>query len=192
MERLTHTQDAAFLDRVDIKQFVPNPSIPACYEIFRSCLNELIRCNLLTESDISEDASDAGSADSAALANAASKWNLVDHPIFPSYEEVNIHLWNQPHAPGTSLLSIAHRCEVRAMGLSAAAYTDETNVFAAGSEWTHTPSITIPRACTAHIQRYVHRWRSTRSSVARSRRRKKRTGGERTSFLGRVDSMRWR
>jgi hypothetical protein len=41
-------QDPAFLDRVDIKQLVPSPSSAAVYNIFRSCLNELVRTSLLS------------------------------------------------------------------------------------------------------------------------------------------------
>lgn len=39
--------DPAFLDRVDIKQLIPSPSPAAIYNIFRSCLNELIRASLV-------------------------------------------------------------------------------------------------------------------------------------------------
>lgn len=40
-------KDPAFLDRVDIKQHVPSPSSAAVYNIFRSCINELMRSRLL-------------------------------------------------------------------------------------------------------------------------------------------------
>ncbi|SMY25949.1 unnamed protein product [Zymoseptoria tritici ST99CH_1A5] len=39
--------DPAFLDRVDIKQLIPSPSPEAIYNIFRSCLNELVRASLI-------------------------------------------------------------------------------------------------------------------------------------------------
>ncbi|KAF2764477.1 P-loop containing nucleoside triphosphate hydrolase protein [Teratosphaeria nubilosa] len=39
--------DQAFLDRVDIKQMIPCPSPEAIYNIFRSCLNELVRSSLV-------------------------------------------------------------------------------------------------------------------------------------------------
>nr|POE63167.1 pachytene checkpoint protein 2 like [Quercus suber] len=42
--------DAAFLDRVDIKQFIPCPSPPAIYRILRSCLNELVHSKLVLPS----------------------------------------------------------------------------------------------------------------------------------------------
>lgn len=39
--------DPAFVDRVDIKQLIPCPSPAAIYNIFRSCLNEMIRNKLV-------------------------------------------------------------------------------------------------------------------------------------------------
>ncbi|KAF2809959.1 AAA-domain-containing protein [Mytilinidion resinicola] len=47
---LIETIDVAFLDRVDIKQFVPCPRAEAIFDIFRSSINELIRCELLVPS----------------------------------------------------------------------------------------------------------------------------------------------
>ncbi|KAL1956152.1 hypothetical protein VTO42DRAFT_7587 [Malbranchea cinnamomea] len=42
--------DSAFLDRVDIKQFVPHPSPSVIYEIYKSCLEDLCRCGLIAGS----------------------------------------------------------------------------------------------------------------------------------------------
>ncbi|WEW61376.1 hypothetical protein PRK78_006866 [Emydomyces testavorans] len=39
--------DPAFLDRIDIKQFIPPPSVKEIYEIFRSCLQNLSECGLI-------------------------------------------------------------------------------------------------------------------------------------------------
>ncbi|KKZ65069.1 hypothetical protein EMCG_01309 [[Emmonsia] crescens] len=39
--------DSAFLDRVDIKQFMPHPSSRVIYEIYRSCLENLSHCGLI-------------------------------------------------------------------------------------------------------------------------------------------------
>ncbi|KAL2215040.1 pachytene checkpoint component Pch2 [Thermoascus aurantiacus ATCC 26904] len=39
--------DAAFLDRVDIKQFIPQPSARVIYEIYKSCLEDLARCGIV-------------------------------------------------------------------------------------------------------------------------------------------------
>ncbi|EFW13333.1 pachytene checkpoint component Pch2 [Coccidioides posadasii str. Silveira] len=44
---LINALDSAFLDRVDIKQFVPLPSVRGVYEIFRSCLENLSQCGLI-------------------------------------------------------------------------------------------------------------------------------------------------
>lgn len=41
------SQDAAFLDRVDIKQFIPQPSARVIYEIYKSCLEDLARCGIV-------------------------------------------------------------------------------------------------------------------------------------------------
>ncbi|KAL1588332.1 hypothetical protein WHR41_02782 [Cladosporium halotolerans] len=46
--------DPAFLDRVDIKQYIPCPSKAAVYNIFRGCLNELVRSELLSVNDIED------------------------------------------------------------------------------------------------------------------------------------------
>ncbi|KGQ01115.1 cytochrome c1, heme protein, mitochondrial [Paracoccidioides lutzii Pb01] len=39
--------DSAFLDRVDIKQFIPHPTSRVIYEIYRSCLENLSECGLI-------------------------------------------------------------------------------------------------------------------------------------------------
>lgn len=44
---LLNAIDPAFLDRVDIKSCIPTPSPAAIFEIFRSCLNELVRASLI-------------------------------------------------------------------------------------------------------------------------------------------------
>ncbi|GAB7332891.1 hypothetical protein MBLNU13_g04606t2 [Cladosporium sp. NU13] len=60
--------DPAFLDRVDIKQYVPSPSSEAVYNIFRSCLNELVRTKLLSPTTVGkEDDSTAFPSPSAQL-----------------------------------------------------------------------------------------------------------------------------
>ncbi|KGM91543.1 cytochrome c1, heme protein, mitochondrial [Paracoccidioides brasiliensis Pb18] len=44
---LTTALDSAFLDRVDIKQFIPYPTSRVIYEIYRSCLENLSECGLI-------------------------------------------------------------------------------------------------------------------------------------------------
>lgn len=43
--------DGAFLDRVDICQHVPAPSVAAVYNILLSSMHELIRCGIVTLED---------------------------------------------------------------------------------------------------------------------------------------------
>lgn len=45
--------DPAFLDRVDIKQLIPSPSPAAIYNIFRSCVNELVRSTFVDAPPVS-------------------------------------------------------------------------------------------------------------------------------------------
>ncbi|KAK9456304.1 P-loop containing nucleoside triphosphate hydrolase protein [Dipodascopsis uninucleata] len=54
---LLEAMDTAFLDRVDVKQFVGPPSTGAVYEILRSCILELIRCDLVTLDNFTETSS---------------------------------------------------------------------------------------------------------------------------------------
>ncbi|EON64972.1 hypothetical protein W97_04207 [Coniosporium apollinis CBS 100218] len=103
--------DQAFLDRVDIKQYIPNPPPRAIYEILRSSLNELIRCDLLIPTDDPDDASDGASSDSVSLVQAGSDWEVLVLGSFPSFAEMNVHLWNRPNAPARKLWKLAQRCE---------------------------------------------------------------------------------
>ncbi|XP_042499041.1 pachytene checkpoint protein 2 homolog isoform X2 [Macadamia integrifolia] len=45
---ITDAIDIAFVDRADIKAYVGPPTLPARYEILRSCIEELIRTGILT------------------------------------------------------------------------------------------------------------------------------------------------
>ncbi|RVX18362.1 Pachytene checkpoint protein 2-like [Vitis vinifera] len=47
---ITAAIDIAFVDRADIKAYVGPPTIHARYEILRSCLQELVRAGILTNS----------------------------------------------------------------------------------------------------------------------------------------------
>lgn len=40
---MTGTIDLAFVDRADIKQYLGIPTVPAIYQIYSSCVNELIK-----------------------------------------------------------------------------------------------------------------------------------------------------
>lgn len=44
---MTGAIDLAFVDRADIKQYIGLPSVEATYEIYRSCIQELVKTGLL-------------------------------------------------------------------------------------------------------------------------------------------------
>nr|CAH7740078.1 unnamed protein product [Callosobruchus chinensis] len=46
---MTETIDLAFVDRADIKQFIGLPSVPAIYNIYLSCLEELMKAQIIKE-----------------------------------------------------------------------------------------------------------------------------------------------
>ncbi|KAF2454778.1 P-loop containing nucleoside triphosphate hydrolase protein [Lineolata rhizophorae] len=116
--------DSAFLDRVDIKQHVSNPCPKAAYEILRTCINELIRCNVLTPDD--ELCGTTNKGHTAAAAAAAeedeetphsfsdeahmSDWDVVEYRSIPPLAVMDIHLWDRPDAPARKLWGIAERC----------------------------------------------------------------------------------
>ncbi|KAK7542455.1 pachytene checkpoint protein 2 [Phyllosticta citribraziliensis] len=100
---LVHALDSAFMDRVDIKQLVPNPESRAIYEILRSSLNELIRNRILTPLEVSgqdkEFFEDGGHwFPSAAQLLLCSGWNDEDDP--EGHSSPAIRLWK-----------ISERCE---------------------------------------------------------------------------------
>ena len=51
---LTSSVDVAFLDRADLKVYIGQPILEARYEIFRSCLLELVRVGIIEPSDDDE------------------------------------------------------------------------------------------------------------------------------------------
>jgi hypothetical protein len=40
-------QDNAFIDRIDIKQFIPHPNATVIYEIYKSCFENLSKCGVI-------------------------------------------------------------------------------------------------------------------------------------------------
>ncbi|KAK5134309.1 hypothetical protein LTR08_006738 [Meristemomyces frigidus] len=123
--------DQAFLDRVDIKQLIPCPSAAAIYNIFRSCLNELIRSNVVHVAALQVSASPAnkrraisraatsGSSSSPFKAVTRSKtpvasspeaWKMVAAPEVPTFSEMKIRFTDLPSSPGR-VWALAQKCE---------------------------------------------------------------------------------
>ncbi|KAK8216827.1 hypothetical protein M8818_001790 [Zalaria obscura] len=113
--------DPAFLDRIDVKQYIPSPSATVAYDILRSCLNELVRTQLIsaepfTYSHVSSDSSSPAQPSSDAVTGSGSpgsesSWELIGESTIPSYAEMSVRLWDQPRAPGRRVWSIAQKCE---------------------------------------------------------------------------------
>ncbi|KAF2405311.1 pachytene checkpoint component Pch2 [Trichodelitschia bisporula] len=103
--------DPAFLDRVDITECIPQPSPRAVYEIFRSGLQELMRCNIITQGGGSTVVNPTQCGhDGACSRPPKSGCESKTVQLLPSLAEVEIHLWNRPEAPGSRLWAIAQNC----------------------------------------------------------------------------------
>ncbi|KAK4541584.1 hypothetical protein LTR36_007881 [Oleoguttula mirabilis] len=124
--------DQAFLDRVDIKQLIPSPSPAAIYNIFRSCLNELVRSSLVdaaamqvsscttTARRVVSRSTSTGSSSPAkpikrskTLASSSSPepWTVISAPEIPTYSEMLVRWVNQPQSPGRRVWALAQKCE---------------------------------------------------------------------------------
>jgi pachytene checkpoint protein 2 len=102
-------KDSAFLDRVDIKQLVPNPCPQASYEILRSSINELIRCNVL---ESNEDGASTNAESPMPKDNQDSKQSPQEEFLILPFAEMNVHLWNQPESSSRRLWQIAQDGDV--------------------------------------------------------------------------------
>lgn len=91
---ITAAIDIAFVDRADIKAYVGPPTLQARYEILRSCLQELLRTGILSNSQDGND---------LVLPNFASlKENLRE--VVSTESQMSLHL-------GKQLLEAAEACE---------------------------------------------------------------------------------
>jgi pachytene checkpoint protein 2 len=126
--------DQAFLDRVDIKQLIPPPSPEAIYNIFRSCLNELVRSSLVdntvqapirppkqrrtvtrisaapkSSSSSSPSKSLAATKVAAASSPSPEPWTMVPSPEIPMFSEMQVrHI--VPKSPGRRVWHLAQKC----------------------------------------------------------------------------------
>lgn len=120
--------DQAFLDRVDIKQLIPSPSPAAIYNIFRSCLNELIRSSLVDTAAIqvssrtpatrqaasrttSSPAKPMTRSKATVSSSSPEPWTIVSAPEIPMFSEMQVRWANQPQSPGRRVWALAQKCE---------------------------------------------------------------------------------
>ncbi|KAI6873663.1 hypothetical protein KC323_g1035 [Hortaea werneckii] len=122
---LTTANDQAFLDRVDIKQLIPCPSPTAIYEIFRSCLNELVRSSIVVDRNVTSTDNSTHElrprrAVSRAQRNVSSPQPIQDgmsagsssqEPVtIPTYSEMYVYFTTRPQSPGSRVWNLAQKC----------------------------------------------------------------------------------
>lgn len=110
---LISTVDDAFLSRVDIAKYIPNPPLAAAYGILRSCLNDLMRNGLITvPSSEMENRTDSGCATIATVEDEEAKTNTEARlkgylaPYRTAFLREPIDL----DSPETRLLAISRGC----------------------------------------------------------------------------------
>ncbi|KAL8755647.1 MAG: hypothetical protein Q9184_004731 [Pyrenodesmia sp. 2 TL-2023] len=85
-------RDPAFLDRIDVKQYVPGPSIRMRYEIFRRCYLDLLACNVVTS--VSREINNEGMDPEESTDRSLESWQVIDrasvhtNEILPTYESM--------------------------------------------------------------------------------------------------------
>jgi energy-coupling factor transporter ATP-binding protein EcfA2 len=123
--------DPAFLDRVDIKQLIPAPSPAAIYNIFRSCLNELIRSSIVdnaakvevpnTPPQSTDPRRKPGTrankrtklnppASVTATASSSSPPPAHADSGIPTFPEMQVKYLTQPTSPAYRVWTLAQRC----------------------------------------------------------------------------------
>ncbi|MCJ1227528.1 hypothetical protein MMC12_004184 [Toensbergia leucococca] len=93
---LIKAMDHAFLDRVDVKQFIPNPCAKARYEIYRTSYLELAQCGIIAQvhhyetnnARISNDGTDSESPDTVIFERHHQN---LDEKLLPAYDLMQLH-----------------------------------------------------------------------------------------------------
>lgn len=130
--------DPAFLDRVDVQQYIPNPSADAAYDILRSTIHELLRSQIILLKEPRNDRASSQTIeedDSTTLKEndftpitveylmslKVDDWPKPDgmkppkgqQYAFPSLARCKILYFDEPESFPQRLWRIAQRCEVR-------------------------------------------------------------------------------
>ena len=114
-------QDLAFLDRVDIKQYVPQPSTQARYEIYRTCYLELARRNIIAPFHhiVKDDAltqtcmlPDMFEGQPSNTLESEYHSHLLDENSLPDYNSMFLNHWGEESSIVWRLWKIAERSAV--------------------------------------------------------------------------------
>ena len=104
--------DAAFLDRVDIDQYVSVPSTMAAYEILRTSLNHLIQEQEILVADPQRTSEDEGSQEavSPASKNQSCANDFMKSGVFPGYWTAYMEEARLPDGPIAKLMESSRGC----------------------------------------------------------------------------------
>ncbi|KAA6412170.1 MAG: pachytene checkpoint component Pch2 [Lasallia pustulata] len=115
---LIEAMDSAFLDRVDIKQHIPQPSATARYEIYRLCYLELAQAGLIAPvQDYEEDDAGAENGDvernSPGTVTGATRWRVLNEDALPVYHMMQLQYWRDqnPDSVARKLWAIAEKSD---------------------------------------------------------------------------------
>lgn len=110
-------QDAAFLDRVDIKQFMPHLSVKVIYGIYKDCLEELSRSGIIEGASF--DVVQLNPEDPQTPLQYVEK--PMEYLMLPTFEEMLLNYQMFPAAVPKKLADLAKESEVSA-GSSATSF----------------------------------------------------------------------
>ena len=109
-------QDPAFLDRVDIKQYIPQPCARARYEIYRTCYIELAKCGIIaptlqfTKNDAhTQNQTHHGVSESQSPNTLHFEENtyIIDDKSLPEYRLLQFRYWRDEGSIAWKLWTIA-------------------------------------------------------------------------------------
>ncbi|MCJ1481784.1 hypothetical protein MMC06_001943 [Schaereria dolodes] len=109
---LIKAMDSAFLDRVDIKQYIPEPGARARYEIYRTSYIELARCGIIAPLRNQEDAHLINETAIGIQSNtnvSENYWDKLNDSILPPYDLMVLHCWTRLNCPARALWDVAER-----------------------------------------------------------------------------------
>ena len=104
--------DPAFLDRTDIKQLITAPGTSAIYEILRSTLNELLKCEAIRTPEDPQQIVFAIDDNQETTTSETLDSHLVRPETIPPLAEVELDLCGEANGPGGKLWEIAQKCQV--------------------------------------------------------------------------------
>ncbi|MCJ1257091.1 hypothetical protein MMC24_004916 [Lignoscripta atroalba] len=111
---LIEAMDPAFLDRVDLKQYVPGPCAKARYEIYRMCYLELSQCGIIApvhyyDEGVASMVEGAGECESPGTVTFESGWHVLDDDLMPAHDIMQLRYWSKLDSPARILWDIAEK-----------------------------------------------------------------------------------